>query len=230
MKRSFIFTFALLFCVSSLFAQMVENIKISGRDYPDFVKKNQYKYPTYTRASIVFNSGEKASARINYNNFSQVMTYINANNDTLEIANAGDIDFISVGTDSIFYDNGYYNWVASSATARLAMKHKYKEVNRALVGAFGTASPAKSIQSHQAIENAGSASVQISANEEITIAIETIYYISNLNSSNKSFVVATKKNIDKLFPKKKVEDFIKENKLNLNKEVDLIDLMVYISK
>ena len=171
-----------------------------------------------------------ASARVNYNNFLQVMKYIDEKGDTLEIANADDINYIAAGADTIFYDDGYYEWVATSGTARLAVKHTYKEGPKALVGAFGTSSPAKNLESHTKILNDGASSKDLSPDEVVTFSKETTFYISSINGKRNNFVVASKKNIDNLFPKKKVEDFIKENKLNLNKEEDLIDLMVYISK
>lgn len=231
MKKAFFITCLFICCITFLYAQKIETIKVTGADYPYFVAKNEYKFPAYTKAGITFNDGAKASARVNYNNFKQVMSYIGGNGDTLEIANPGDIKYIAVGADSLFYDteNGYFQWVATSPTARLVAKYSFKEGPRALVGAFGTASPAKHVESRDAFLNSdGVSTKQLGKNEEVTFIKETTYYISPINTTN--FVVASKKNIERLFPKKKVEDFIKENRINLNKEQDLIDLMVHISK
>lgn len=231
MKKAFLITCIFILCISFSYSQNTEHMKFSGQEYSEFIAKNQYKYPAYTKARIAFTDGNMGSARINYNNFTEVMKYIDEKGDTLEIANPQDISYIAIGADSIFYDNGYYQWVASSGSARLAVKLKYKEAFRALVGAFGSASPARHVESRDKVRMSGDISTQpLPGNEEITIAKEVTYYISPINDKKNNFVLATKKNIDKLFPKKKVEDFIKDNKLNLNKEEDLIDLMVYISK
>jgi hypothetical protein len=230
MKKAFLVTCMFVLSLSFSYAQNTEYIKFTGQDYSHFVAKNEFKYPVFTKASIAFTDGNVASARINYNNFTQKMFYIDEKKDTLEIANPQDISYIAIGEDSIFHDNGYYQWVASSGSARLAVKLKYKEAFRALVGAFGSASPARHVVSHDKVFVDGISTQPLSANEEITIAKEITYYISPINDKKNNFVLATKKNIDKLFPKKKVEDFIKDNKLNLNKEADLIDLMVHISK
>jgi hypothetical protein len=47
---------------------------------------------------------------------------------------------------------------------------------------------------------------------------------------NGHFVEATKKNISKIFPSKNIDSYIAENKLNLTREKDLIDLFVYVNK
>src|SRR4029078_5341769 len=128
----------LILFTNSLFAQK-ETFKITGADYPDFIAKNQYRYPAYTRAKIFLKNGEEAAARINYNNFLQTVKFISGT-DTLEIANQDDINCIVVGADSIFCDKNYYQWIASSSVARLAVIHTYKEGERSLIGAFGTSS------------------------------------------------------------------------------------------
>ena len=64
-------------------------------------------------------------------------------------------------------------------------------------------------------------------NEEFVFSKETTYYISSVKGH---FVEANKKNISKLFPRRNIEGYIKENKLNLNKEKDLIDVFVYANK
>lgn len=230
MKKTICFLGALFICTIFAFSQTTETIKISGVEYPQFLAKNQYKYPEYVRARISLKSGDMASARINYNNFLNIMKYIDEKGDTVEIANANDINYMAVGIDTIFYDKQYYEWVASSATARLVRRHTYKESTKALVGAFGTSSPAKNIESHEKLLNDGVSATDLTRDEEVTYLKETTYYIGAIKDDKYTFVPATKNNINKLFPKKNIEDFIKENKVNLNKEPDLIDLMVYISK
>lgn len=239
--KALIIAIMFFLCTIICFAQITETLKLRGNDYTEFIAKNQYKYPAYTKAKISFKNAGMASAKINYNNFQDVIKYIDAEGDTLDIANADEINYISVGADTIFHDNGYYQWVASSATARLVVKFKYKEAYRAPIGAFGISSPAKNVQTPDRIIidegavndsrwNQASTFMPSSSNEEVTFTKQTMYYISPLSNPQNSFLPATKKNIDTLFPKLKVEDFIKDNKLNLNKEEDLIDLMVYISK
>src|SRR5687768_12280985 len=97
MKKALIITCTFILSLSFLYAQKTETLKISGSDYADFLAKNEYKYPVYTKAQIAFKNGVMASARINYNNFKQSMKYIGENGDTLEIANPEDISYIAIG-------------------------------------------------------------------------------------------------------------------------------------
>lgn len=219
---------AMFIVISSVFAQKAETIQVTGNEYPEFMAKTQYKYPEYNRAKIAFKNGEIASARINYNNLLNVMKYIGPSGEVLEIANPDDISYLAVGADTIFYDNAYYDWIASSSIAKLAVRHDYKVTDVSLVGAFGTSSPAKSVIPVTKI--LGTGSYELSYNQVLTLSKETTYYISLEKGLKNNFVVANKKNIKNLFPKKDVDNFIKENKINLNKEEDLVDLLIYVSK
>lgn len=227
--KLFVVVILIIVCNFNSQGQKIETIKITGAEYPEFINKYEYKFPAYTRAKIALKNGDIAYARINYNNFFNTLKYIDGKGDTMEIANAEEIAYINAGLDTLFYENGYYEWVASSGLARLVVRRAYKEGPRALVGAFGTASPAQNVVTAPRVSIDGLASHKLNPNEQIAIIKETTFYINNLNNPKIGFVLATKKNIDKLFPKLKVQDFIDENKLNLNKEEDLIDVMVYIS-
>lgn len=226
MKKTFSLFFALLFCIVS-FSQKVERITVKSVELLSFYDKTEYKYPAFTRASIYFTNGESARGRLNFNYFDQTMRYINERGDTLSIANE-DVSLISFGVDSFFYDNGFYEWAATSSKVRLAEKHIYKLLERKPIGAFETSSPAKHIERVDWI--LGVTKYDLNPNEELVFSRETTYYISPIKELKNNFVVANKKNLNALFPKLDVDDFIKEHKLNLNKEEDLVDVFIYVSK
>lgn len=225
MKKLLTIACAFFFCLPSLSAQKIETIRLKGNEAADFITKAEYKFPTFTRAKVFLKDGEIASARLNFDYFSQVMKYIDEKGDTLAIANEDDINYISSAIDTFFYQNKYYEWIASSASARLAVRRTYKLLDREKVGAYGTSSPAHNVESHSAI--LGITKLDLDINEELVFSKETTYYIS---STKGHFVEANKKNISKLFPRRGIEDYINQNKLNLNKEKDLIDVFVYANK
>lgn len=227
MKKILLPIFLFLFSFTS-FAQNVERVRVTSPELQPFLEKERYKYPTFVSSRIFLNNGDTAIGRINLNYFDQTMRFINEKKDTVAIRNEKDIKYITAGTDTFFYDNGFYEWAASSATARLAVKHKIKLLERNTIGAFGTSSPAKNIQTVDKILGAGS--YELSQNEELIFSKETTYYISPIKGLKNNFVVVTKNSLDNLFPEKNVQEFIKENKLNLNKEEDLIDVFIYLSK
>jgi hypothetical protein len=230
MKKFTSFAVAFLLCSVS-FSQNVERITIKGEELNEFYDKEQYKYPQFISSHIYLKNGDTAVGKLNYNFFDQTMRYINGKKDTVVIANEKDISYITVKSDTFFYDNGFYEWGASSGKARLAVKHIYRLVERKTIGAFGTSSPAKNIQNIDKI--LGASSYNLGQNEELVFAKETTYYISLIKGLKNDFVQVNKKNLsdlDEMFPKKNVEDFVKENKLNLNKEEDVLDLFIYLNQ
>ncbi|MEO9145464.1 MAG: hypothetical protein ABI237_07885 [Ginsengibacter sp.] len=215
----------LFFCISNLFAQKEETIRVRGNEITKFIAKSKYKFRSFTRSKVYLKNGEIAIARLNYDYFDQAMKYIDEKGDTLSIANGKDIDFISNGLDTFFYQNQYYEWIASSATARLAVRRTFKLLDRETIGAYGTSSPAQKVESHTAI--LGVTKLDLDANEELVFVKKTTYYISTIKGH---FVETNKKSISKLFPHKNIDDYINQNKLDLNKEKDLIDVFVYANK
>lgn len=221
MKISFTF---LLFSVafSQLNAQSVETIRVKGEKAADFFETSQYKFPTFTRGKVYLKDGEVASARLNFDYFANAVKYIDEKGDTVLIGNAADVKYISTSTDTFFYDNMYYEWVATSFRARLAARRTLKLVQTDRVGAYGISSPTQNIVTQGLL--LGATNYRLDANEEYVFTRETTYYISDLKGK---FMEANKKNISKLFPKKDIEQFIKGNKLNVNKEADLMDVFVF---
>jgi len=228
MKRILIIVFTVLIC-KVLFAQNAQRITVKGADLTSFYEKEEYKYPKFLQAKAYLNKGDSASGKFNYNYFDQSMRFINERGDTVTLTNEKDVNFITVATDTFFYDNGFYEWMATSATARLAIKHTFKFIERENVGAYGISSPTHGVQTIGKISGTG-ISYDIAPNEELIFSKETKYYISSIKGLKNNFVPANKNNLSRLFPKKNVEDYIKQNKLNLNKEEDLIDVFVYVNK
>jgi hypothetical protein len=229
MKKAILITCTFILSISFSNAQKTETITVKGLDIDNFIAQTEYKYPSYTRAKVFLKDGDIASGRFNYDYFSQEMKYIGEKGDTLAIANEHDINFIAIGTDSFFYNKGYYEWIASSGIARLAVKHIFKLVERQSVGPFGISSATTGIQKIGRVFGNGRP-YDLLPNEELVFSKETTFYISPTRGKKNDFVVANKNNIDKLFPKINIEEFIKQNKINLNNVEDLLLLMVYISK
>ena len=217
-------TFAALFFLgqASVLAQSVETIRVKGNKALEFFDKNQYKFPGFSKGKVYLKDGEVASARLNFDYFSIAVKYIDEKGDSVLIGNADDVNFISTSLDTFFYDAQYYEWVATSARARLAVRRTLKLVQTEKVGAYGISSPTQNIVTQGLL--LGATNYQLDANEEYVFSKETTYYISGMKGR---FVEANKKNISKMFPKKDIEQYIKDNGLNLNKEKDLMDVFVF---
>ena len=227
MKKTLTLVAVLFICISHSFAQSTERITVKSEDLPWFYEKQEYKYPEFIKAKVYFKNGDVAGGKLNFNYLSNTMKMVDKK-DTMSLENEGEINFVTAGLDTFFYNNGYYEWVASSPTARLAVKTTLKLAQRIkLTSSYGTGSPADKVVTLPIVMDFSTH--PLSVNEELVFTKEKKYFICPIKGENK-FVEATRSNISKLFPKKNIDDFIRDNRLNLNKEQDLIDVFVYISK
>ncbi|MBC7867722.1 MAG: hypothetical protein H7X88_09320 [Gloeobacteraceae cyanobacterium ES-bin-316] len=222
--KAFIFLSVLLNCSTGLVAQTKETIILKGADAIEFIEKSEYRFPEFTRGKVYLKNGEVASAKLNFDYFKDAMKYIDQKGDTLLIANLEDIKFISIGLDSFFIDGKFFEWMATSATTRLSVRRTLKLAQSQLTGAYGTTSAAHNVESRASILETNS--YKLDLNQQLEFVKETAFYISSVKGD---FMPANKKNISRLFPDKKIDEFVKENKLNLNKEKDLLDLFVFAS-
>lgn len=226
MKTILFIVISFLIFNNTIIGQKTETIRVKGIAAKIFFEKGEYKFPSFTRSKIYFKNGEPASARINYDYFSENIKYIGEKKDTLTIQNAADIEYIAADLDSFFYDSKWYEWIASSATARLGQRVTYKLISSDVVGAYGISSPAIKVESKSALLYG--ATLELDENKEYTFKKETTYYISPNDKIR--FVIANAKNIGKLFPKKNISGYISENKLDLNKTEGLMDVFVFANK
>lgn len=220
--KNFTIVALLLAASTAVNAQNVETIRVKGAKAADFIEKSQYKFPAFTKGKVYLKDGEVATARLNFDYFSNVVKYIDEKGDTVQIANTEDVDYITTPMDTFFVDSKFYEWVATSSKARLAARRVLKLAQKEKVGAYGISSPTQNIVSHGMLLDA--TNYKLETNDEYVFSRETTYFISGPKGK---FVEANKKNISKMFPKKDIEEYVKDNNLNLNKEKDLMDLFVY---
>ncbi|MEO7767550.1 MAG: hypothetical protein ABIS01_08995 [Ferruginibacter sp.] len=222
MKKAVTIGIGLCLCTIGLFAQKVETIQVKGDEAAAFISKATYKFPEFVKARVYFKNGDVSAGRFNYDYFNQLMKFIYESGDTLVIANEKDVKFVNLGSDTFFYDNQYYEWVASAGNARLTSRTTYRLSRKDNVGAYGTSSPAIKVEARDEILD--NTKYKLKVNEILIFLKETNYYISSMKGQ---FVLANKKNIGKLFPGKNIEDYINQNKLNLNREEDLVNVIAY---
>ncbi len=165
MLKKFLFVVCTCFISISIMAQKTETIRVRGAEATIFITSAQNKYATFVPAKVFLKDGDVASGKFNFDYLNQVMKYIGEKGDTLAIANEKDINYISTPIDTFFYDKKYYEWIASSASARLAVRRTYKLIGRDKIGAYGTASPNFKVESHDAILDVSNHNLNV--NEEL---------------------------------------------------------------
>lgn len=217
---------ALLFITISAMAvkaQRVDYLQIKNLNFKEFESAERYKFPKYVRSQAYLKSGEVASANFNYDYFSGVMRYISGK-DTLSVANPEDLKYVVMGTDSFFWDKKYYEWVASTSKARLYKTTDFIYKGADAAGAYGTSTRNFSVNSVDIITD--NAMKGLDLNTILNIEKVTTFYIGKMNGK---MIKATKSNIEDMYPKKDVDGFVRDKKLNLNKAEDLVALFAYVN-
>ena len=96
------------------------------------------------------------------------------------------------------------------------------------VGGYGIPNSTGTIESIDRIDTRVNYN-DIDINENLLLSVTTTFYIE---TDKKTLVLASKKNIMNLFPKEeeKISRFIKTQKLNLEKEDDLVQLAAFLEQ
>lgn len=188
-----------------------------------------YHYPQFTKAEIFFKSGTKATAKMNYTRLFDQMLFIDAKGDTLALANEKTIKFIAVDKDTFYYDEGYIRVIADNDFAKLAEKQVWVVADIRKTGTHNTASSA-SVTTVKTFRHGNDvARNNLTLNEDLVLRKEIHYYIGD---EYNHFVLAGKKRLLQLFPKeqRRIENYLKENKVDFNKKDDLEKLSQFIGR
>ena len=187
-----------------------------------------YRYPQFTPGRVYFRDGNISRAALNLNFVNGEMQFITPSKDTLAIANEGTIKYITIQIDTFYFDKVYIELVHGNAAAKLGKLEIIKQSDLKKEGAYGQMSSTSSISFTSSFYS-NNQSYKLTEKSEITLHKETILFIGD-NFNN--FQPAVKKNIYKMFNTKisTIEPFIKENKLAIDKEDDLIKLIDFLGK
>ncbi len=213
---------------SDLFSQNKKHI-VQGNDDIDssIAVTDKFHYPSFITGRVVFRDGKVSMGPLNYNLLVGEVQFINPGGDTLALADEGLIKYISIDKDSFFYDNVYLQFVDGNSSAKLAKHEKIRLADIKKGGAFGTATSGGGIETYTSL-NTGTRTNSLTEKKEMIFLTKTSYYIGD---NYYHFLPATKKNVLRMFGKKKgIEDFLETNKINLNKEEDLKKLIAFLNE
>jgi len=187
----------------------------------------QFQYPNFTQGIVFFRDGTASGARLNYNLLTNEMQFIAPKGDTLALMNEATIKYISIGNDTFFYDKAYLQLVSGNPVAKLAKRVTIKVGDIKKEGGYGGVSSTSAITNYNSIEVDGQAK-KLTMQQEITFRKNTAYYIGDVFNH---FMPATKKNVVKMFGKKQneIEQYLKDNKVLLDKEDDLKALITFLN-
>ena len=224
--KSLLSLIILLSYTAIAFSQTTELITVKAGQSLYDLHKEIYRYPNFKEGKVYFLEGGLSAGKLNYNFISEAMQFISPTGDTLSLADEPTIKYVTVEKDTFYYDKGYLEGLINAGTVKLAIKQKIKFKDTYKIGAFGTASPTLRTENEKTYMGDNRYNLIIA--EDLIFVKEKDYY---LNVRFRDFVIVTKKNLIKLFPKQKdnIESFLKENNINLRVESDLKKLVQYLA-
>ncbi len=219
MKAYFILLVSVCSGICAL-AQGTETIR-AGEDLADHFT---YLFPSFSDASVLLKKGTVLTAKMNFNTFLCKMMFIDSTGDTLMLSKLEQIDSIKLNNHTFFYNNGYYEIIRDFDSVRLVVFRKIN-VNLVAVGALGITSSTARISSFDNYLTSRSPG-KLEAKDDLTVKRETSYFLIGRDGD---MVNASRSNFVKTFSanKKTVEDFIRSNKINFNKQADLEKLFLF---
>ena len=182
-----------------------------------------YQHPQFTLGKVFYRNGTETEALLNYNNLSGDIEFIGPKKDTLVISKdlIPTIKKIMVNGHTYFYQEGYFEQVEENGLGKLLKRQLYQVVNRERMGAYDQYTSLSAITSYNTLFDRGGGMLRsLKVNEKIILSLESRYFFGDKNDN---FLPATKKNLVKSYPSKKVQidGYLEQHKVDFKNIEDL---------
>ena len=215
---------------NSIDAQSRKTIRVrAGEDIAQtYSKHGFYRLPDFDKAILYYKTGNKADGiRFNYNIISGNMQFISPKGDTLDLTGTEAVDSV-VFPQTIFYNNdGFQEVVGRIGSFRLLRKPTIR-MQAENIGAYGQPNPTSSIINYTNYFS-GTNVYNLTINQDVVI-VETITW-SFMDASN-TIHKPSKTTLLQALPSEKkaaAEAYLQKNKVNFDKEKDLLALVNALS-
>lgn len=218
--KQYIFSAVIFFQSFSVASQVYEKKIIhADENISDYFT---YRFPSFKEATVLFKNGGALMYKMNFNMLLCTMQFIDLKGDTLEISKPGDIDSIRLNNTTFFFKDGYFEIIAAVDFVKFVVSRKAR-FEPVKIGAMGIPSRSSAIDNYDSYSSSDkqyTMPIQLSINQNIYAYQKTEFF---LTSNKGDFIKATKTNFLKMFndDKKSIENFLRLNKINFNKQDDL---------
>ena len=215
--------------IADLSAQRRKLFKINpGEKVSEKIPDNEkYSYAEFVSGRVYMINNTYSVAPMNYNALYGEMQFIDRKGDTVSLSDEKKIRLIVINKDSFYFNDGYIQLVLDDGNIKLARKTLITFANRQRLGGFGESSQG-SIETYGVLSNQ-SYLKELVANEVITMAKDSVFYISDgLNG----FKEVNKKTLQAIYPnnEKDLKNYLRDNKVKFSSEDDLKKLILYFRK
>lgn len=221
MKR--IFVLLLVLTGSSTWAQQPVSYRFKvGEEITSMLKFTEFhRYPSFTKGTVYFYDGTATDGMLNYNFLIDEMQFLRGN-DTLSLADEPTVKYIAIGKDTfLFHNKGYLRQLATYDNKTLAVKEVLRILSVENMGAYGLPVAAGSVDNIISINDR-----KFTVNQDVILALRISWWVGE----RKSFYPANRKNVLKVFDKspKEAGDYL--DKVNFEKQDDLVQMFNRLSK
>ncbi|MDR3367222.1 MAG: hypothetical protein LBO71_09705 [Prevotellaceae bacterium] len=221
MKKTLLSALFLYSACAALPAQKREAVQLSDR-YNDVTQimsgETQFLLPQFTAGMVMFKSGERASAKLNYNMLLEQMQFIGDDSSVMAIANLDEVQHVSIGKRFFIKHKSAFIEVLVDGEVQLGVSRKLRIVDHRKDAGYGGATSLMKVESVSTMD--GAPADHLTGTEKLIYEESRTYYLI------KSFKpkVANKKAFIKAFPACK-DEIVRQN-IDYSKEEQLRALVI----
>jgi len=232
MKRDIGIIIALSLFLGSLYGQYKPiTVPAGTKIIESFPPSIRYMYPQFVEGEVVLTNGQSSFCMVNYNMLHDEMEFLH-DNDTATIIRKRELKYVIADVDTFVYTPGYMKNVPGfmkhiyGQTLKIYCKDKIYLKDILKRGAMGSVNRTAAIGSFSDFD-AQTIPYNLIVPEDYVFKREISYYIA---TSSGAFEPFKKNNILKLFSfhKGEVQKYLKANRINFEKEEDVIKLAKFL--
>ncbi|WP_159473753.1 hypothetical protein [Dyadobacter sp. 3J3] len=219
--------------ISLIYGQPSKVLRVkNGQDATKYISaKDRYQYPDFEFGRLSYINGKYAVSKLNYCYLLGEIMFINAQGDTLAIADNNKIKFADIG-NARFYpvpENGFVEVIEDFGTVLLTKKTQYQKHGIEKKGAYQNSNEIGSIYNASTFTDITGRTTMLPASNTVLLKTMTTYLFMDIN---RRFSKASKTSLLKIFSKNKngIEEYLDGQKIDFNNEEDLKKAVRYCSE
>ncbi|MEO6286391.1 MAG: hypothetical protein ABIN80_18135 [Dyadobacter sp.] len=217
----------------NLFAQASKDVYRfkNGSDISKMLSvQERFQFKEFMDGAVMFRGGKVTKAKLNYSVVHGEVMFISAGNDTMLITDNDFVKNIMVGQFPFIYHRGrgHIEIAGDYGQVRLGRKMFLTKMGNERYAAYDQYSSSSAISSYSSFTNADGRVQFLEGNDRVILRRRTVFFLVDKNDKVYS---ATKGNVLRFYSsqKRKVNDFMRVNKTNFDKEDDVVNLMAFCS-
>ncbi|MDQ3290037.1 MAG: hypothetical protein M3Q05_01985 [Bacteroidota bacterium] len=229
MKVLLLFVTIWLLSSFSLLGQGSKYTKINwNENVKNIPNEQKYQYPAFKSGTIAYTNGSVSTGKFNYNFLLDEIHFINSQGDTMSLANEYLLKLVIIEPDTFYYQPkiGYLQLKDYFKPVHLAVKQKIQVLRNEKQAAYGQNSAVSAIKQFGSYTDFNGQIKKLEPKGNFLLAKENTFYIIDKNRRVLPPTKATILTIYHLF-KREITAYMKANKINLNHEKDLLQLLQY---